>query len=140
MIFLGENGKDPYLEDEGTMWLLHYYLVKTGAATLYHLFFNEFRKERFEFTKEQLLNFLKRKCDEWSMPVSLNSLNADIEVFLKTYLRPKKQSNDIEDDFPGYSLRLMSYKKLINQEMNCGIGLKVKTEKRFRLRFSCTPC
>ncbi len=35
------------------------------------------------------------------MPVSLNSLNADIDVFLKTYVRPKKQSKNIEDDFSG---------------------------------------
>lgn len=97
----GEHGKDPYLEDEGTLWLLHYRLVTAGNATLYALFFNEFRKERIEFMKEQLLDFLKRKCDEWGVTVSANSLNADIEVLLKTYLRPKKKSKEIEDDFSG---------------------------------------
>jgi hypothetical protein len=97
----GEDGKDPYLEDEGTIWLLHYHLVTGGKATLYSLFFNEFRKERIEFTKEQVLSFLKRKCDEWGATVSLNSLNADIDVFIKTYLRPKKKLKDIEDDFSG---------------------------------------
>ena len=97
----GENGKDPYLEDEGTMWLLHYRLVTAGKASLYNLFFNEFRKERFEFTKEQLLNFLKRKCDESGTSVSPKFLSADIDVFLKTYLRPKNQSKNIEDDFSG---------------------------------------
>ena len=96
-----ETGKDPYLEDEGTMWLLHYRLVTAGKASLYNLFFNEFRKERFEFTKEQLLNFLKRKCEESGTTVSPTSLNADIDVFLKTYLRPKNQSKNIEDDFSG---------------------------------------
>ncbi len=98
---LGVHGKDPYLEDEGTLWLLHYRLVTTGNATLYSLFFNEFRKERFEFTKEQLLNFLKRKCDEVGLTVSENSLNADIDVFVKTYLRTKKKTKNIEDDFSG---------------------------------------
>jgi len=97
----GENGKDPYLEDDGTIWLLHYRLVTTGNATLYSLFFNEFRKERIEFTKEQLLNFLKRKCDEERITVSENSLNADIDVLIKTYLRPKKKTKNIEDDFSG---------------------------------------
>ena len=60
----GENGKDPYLENEGTIWLLHYRLVTTGNATLYSLFFNEFRKERIEFTKEQLqkhIDLVKKK-------------------------------------------------------------------------------
>lgn len=97
----GSNGKDPYLEHEGTVWLLHYRLVTAGNASIYSLFFNEFRKERIEFTKEQLLGFLKRKCDEHRLNVSENSLNADIDVFLKTYLRPKKKTQHIEDDFSG---------------------------------------
>ena len=99
---LGERGSDPYLEDEGTLWLLHYRLVSSENATLYSAFFNEFRKERFEFTKEQLLRFLKRKCDEWGASFSDNSLSADIDVLVKTYLRPKgKSRKTIEDDFSG---------------------------------------
>ena len=97
----GEHGKDPYLEDEGTTWLLHYRLVAAGNATIYALFFNEFRKERIEFTKDHLLSFLKRKCDEWGMTISENSLNADLDVLIKTYLRPTRKSKDIEDDFSG---------------------------------------
>jgi hypothetical protein len=95
----GENGKDPYLEDIGTCWLLHYHLVTKGKASLYSLFFNEFRKERVEFTKEQLLGFLRRKCEETGSSVSLNSLGADIDVFIKTYLRPKGKIRNIEDEF-----------------------------------------
>ncbi len=97
----GEHGQDRYLEDEGTLWLLHYRLVTSNYATLYAVFFNEFRKERIEFTKEHLLNFLVRKCGEWGSSISENSLNADIDVFVKTYLRPKKKMKNIEDDFSG---------------------------------------
>ncbi len=97
----GEEGKDPYLESIGTIWLLHYHLIIKGKATLYSLFFNEFRKERIEFTKEQLLSFLKRKCEEGSFSVSLNSINADIDVFIKMYLRSKGKIRNIEDDFSG---------------------------------------
>jgi len=96
-----EKGKDPYLEDVGTSWLLHYHLVTKGKASIYSLFFNEFRKERIEFTKEQLLSFLKRKCEEEGFSVSLNSLSADIDVFIKTYLRPKGKIRNIEDEFSG---------------------------------------
>lgn len=96
-----EHGQDPYLEDEGTLWLLHYRLVTRGNASIYSLFFNQLRRERIEFTKEQLLNFLKRKCDEAGITISENSLIADIDVFLKMYLRPKKKTRNIEDDFSG---------------------------------------
>ena len=101
-----QDGKDPYLEDEGTLWLLHYRLIAAGNATLYSLFFNEFRKERIEFTKAQLLNFLQRKCDEAGVTVSENSLNADIDVFLKMYLRPKNTTKNLEDDFSGLLIDL----------------------------------
>src|SRR5438874_559646 len=30
---LAEGGWDPYLEDEGSLWLLHYHLVKSGFAS-----------------------------------------------------------------------------------------------------------
>jgi len=96
-----ENGRDPYLEDEGSLWLLHYRLISRANASIYPLFFNEFRKKRIEFQKDHLLAFLKRQCDEQSAAISENSLSADIDVLIKTYLRPKGKVRDIEDDFSG---------------------------------------
>lgn len=53
-ILNSENGLDPYIEDLGTIWLLHYLLVTTNYATIYNLFFRYFRRERNgEFTKDQ---------------------------------------------------------------------------------------
>lgn len=97
----GENGRDPYLEDEGSLWLLHYRLISRANASIYPLFFNEFRKKRIEFMKDHLLTFLKRQCDEQNAAISENSLSADIDVLIKTYLRPKGKVRDIEDDFSG---------------------------------------
>lgn len=102
----GEHGKDPYLEHTGTIWLLHYRLVTRANASIYSLFFNEFRKERIEFTKEQLLKFLIRKCEEVNFTVSENSLQADTDVFMKNYLRPKRKTQNIEDDFSGLFIDL----------------------------------
>src|SRR4051812_26423424 len=45
---LSENGWDPYLEDEASLWLLHYHLVRKGLASSYDLIFNEFRREKIE--------------------------------------------------------------------------------------------
>ncbi len=95
----GENGTDPYLENIGTLWLLHYLLVKNQRASIYALVFNEFRKERLEFTKEQLLGFLRRKCEEQNYNPSLETLNNDIDVFIRNYLRPKTKTKNVEDDF-----------------------------------------
>ena len=54
-----------------------------------------------EFTKGHVLNFLRQKCAEWGSSISENSLGADIDVLVKTYLRPKKKVKSIEDDFSG---------------------------------------
>jgi uncharacterized protein DUF4007 len=102
----GKNGKDKYLEDYGTIWLLHYHLIKENFASIYHLFFNEFRKERIDFTKEQLHLFLKRKCKENKIPYSENTIKNDINVFLKNYLKPSGNKIDIEHDYSGLLIDL----------------------------------
>lgn len=116
----GEKGKDKYVEDIGTLWLLHYYLVKNSVASIYNLTFNEFTRERFEFTKEQLHNFLKRKCFERSANIyNERTINTDISVFLRNYIKPKKDIRiEIEDDYAALllDLELIQHKKVKNSE------------------------
>src|SRR4051812_44921015 len=47
-----KKGWDPFLEDEGTLWLLHYQLAKKGYASIFKLIFSELRKSRPEFSKK----------------------------------------------------------------------------------------
>lgn len=94
-----ETGWDPYLEDLGTLWLLHYLLIKTEYATIYSLFFRYFRRERSgEFTKDQLQLFLKRKFDESGNGAlyNENTVKRDIGVLLLNYVSPT-QSKTNED-------------------------------------------
>ncbi len=109
---LGDKGRDLYLEDIGTIWLLHYLLVTHGRASIYWLVFNEFRRERIEFTKENLANFLQRKCMERNDSTSLGTLNTDVDVFIKNYVRPRKSKRNIEDDFSGLLLDLDLIQKM----------------------------
>lgn len=99
-IFKTRKGKDPYLEDMGTIWLLHFMLVTSEVASIYYLVFNYFRKTRLEFNKEQLLNFLESQCQLNQQKYSVNSLKKDISVFLRNYQVPEK-SKSIESDFMG---------------------------------------
>lgn len=98
---LSDDGYDPYLEDEGTLWLLHYHLVKKGFATTYSFIFNELRKEKIEFTKDNFITYVKRKIAlEKYVPFSDNTFNEDFSVFTKMYLRSDTQ-RDKEDSFSG---------------------------------------
>ena len=63
-IFDTENGKDPFMEDLGTLWLLHFLLVSTKEATLYNLLFTHIQRERKLFDRRQVVNFVKRVMTE----------------------------------------------------------------------------
>lgn len=136
---LGEKGKDPYLEDFGTIWLFHYHLVKTNRASIYNLVFNEFRKERIDFTKEQLHAFLKRKCSEsGTNTYNLNSINTDINVFLRSYIKPIKDKKlEIEDDFSGVliDVELVKHYKLRSSEGKITDWFKIESEERIDLPY-----
>lgn len=106
------EGYDPYLEDIGTLWLLHYSLSKKNKASIYSLFFNEFRKERQDFTKEHFHLFLKRKCNEVSFTYNEKTINSDLNVFLKNYIHPETQGKiEIEDAFANMFLDLNIFDK-----------------------------
>ncbi len=97
-----ENGKDPYLEDEATLWLLHYQLITQGLASTYTLIFNEFRKEKTEFTKDNFLAFISRKAEQLNLsPININTLSTDFDVLDRMYIRTDAQSKDREDTFSG---------------------------------------
>ncbi|MFN0291336.1 DUF4007 family protein [Pedobacter helvus] len=101
MLFDEKTGYDPYLEDEASVWLLHYQLVKTGLASIYNIIFNEFRKEKLFFTKEAFLNYLKR-FQEINPELSFNenTVAKDFTVFLNMY-KNDTENTDVEDSFSG---------------------------------------
>ena len=117
-LFDEETGYDPYLEDEASLWLLHYQLVKTGLASIYSIVFNEFRKEKLFFTKETFLNYLKR-IQEANPELSFNDnkIAKDFTVFVNMY-KNYNDSNDIEDSFSGILSELGMLKTSFIQDNN----------------------
>lgn len=100
-IFSAE-GKDPYLEDEVTLWLLHYQLVVIGHASIYNLIFNDLRKEKIEFTKDNFLSFVERKANEFGFSqFNKKTVSSDFDVLTKMYIRTTDQVKDKEDTFSG---------------------------------------
>ncbi len=82
---------DPYLENNDILWILHWNLVKNKEkTTLYNLFFNKIYLYRF--TKEELLDNINTWLTNNDISLSQNTLNSDIDVFLKMY------SNTSNDD------------------------------------------
>ena len=110
-LFDDENGYDPFLEDEASLWLLHYQIVKNGFASIYHLIFNEFRKEKLFFNKETFVNYVKRIGESNSeLNFNENTIAKDFIVFSNLY-KSDPESKDVEDSFSGVLSELELLKK-----------------------------
>ncbi|WP_422182999.1 DUF4007 family protein [Aquirufa ecclesiirivi] len=100
-LFDDENGYDPFLEDEASLWLLHYQLVKTGYSSIYSIIFNEFRKEKRLFNKETFVNYIRRIGESNSdLIFNENTVGKDFIVFINLY-KNDSESMDVEESFSG---------------------------------------
>ena len=97
-LFDNEEGKDPYLEDIGTMWLLHFSLVNVDYATIYKTVFVDYHHQRNIIEKNKLQNYIKHICfDETSYKklYNENTVKRDIGVMLHNYC--VKTNTNFED-------------------------------------------
>lgn len=100
-LFDDENGYDPFLEDEASLWLLHYQLVKNSFASIYSIIFNEFRKEKLFFNKDTFVNYVKRIGESNpDLNFNENTVAKDFIVFANLY-KSNPESKDVEDSFSG---------------------------------------
>lgn len=89
-------GYDKYLEDETSLWLLHYFLITTNYSSIYSIIFNNFRKLKPEFDKINFGTYI----EEIDSSINQNTLSKDFSVFLRTY--NSKESKNKEDSFSGF--------------------------------------
>ena len=86
---------DKYIEEIGTLCLLHYRLATNKElATSWHYFFNEFNMN--EFTKEDFRDSLMTHLKFQQYEVADGSIEDDFNCILSTYL--PKDSTDPEDN------------------------------------------
>jgi hypothetical protein len=93
-LLFGPRGLDPYLEEVGTLWLIHWQLAGSpDGPTTWFWVFNQLPES--EFTKEKLLSELVAVADQagWKR-VADSSLRRDIDCFLRTYV-PSKTSRTV---------------------------------------------
>lgn len=88
---LSEDGFDPYLEDEATIWLLHWLLAtNTELATSWYWFFNRFHKP--EFTGQELttalIDFVNDQVTNRKKP-SASTLKNDAVLLPRMYTQSK---------------------------------------------------
>lgn len=137
---LNNEGWDPYLEDEASLWLLHYQLLKLRLASTYHLVFNEFRREKIEFEKKDYLAFVNRKSQaERGISFNERTVGDDFEVFRKMYLADEKAASN-EDSFAGIlsDLGLVGFYRAI-REPNVGSNKGREVEEGYFIENNDRP-
>jgi hypothetical protein len=82
---------DPYMEELGTLWLLHYRLATNyDEATAWYYFFNEFKLS--EFSRDDFLKQLNSYLMIQGEEVSERSIEDDCMCLINTYV-PRIKSN-----------------------------------------------
>ena len=90
--------KDPYFEDETSLWFVHVQIAcNLEKATSWYMFFNHMDIE--EFSKEKLYQILEKQIKEYAMidELSSRSLNDDCSAILSMYCKEKTEDYDPED-------------------------------------------
>lgn len=102
------NGADPYLEDIGTVWWLHWILARNvERCTTWYYVFNHLN--RLEFTKSTLKKELGGLVKESGGRIpSVRTLDSDIECFLRTYTTPHRMVSEESLECPLVELGVLS--------------------------------
>ena len=108
---LSSDGFDPYLEDDASLWVIHYHLVTNAArATTWYAAFNLLQTG--EFTRESLAEGIKRFAEAaGGRAPSDASLEADVSCFVRTYLPGRRGATSTPEetlDCPLAALGLLS--------------------------------
>lgn len=104
---------DPYLEKEGSLWLLQYLICENKYASIYSLIFADYFSDKatLDFTESQIISYVNRELKyRTQKAVTEKTLNSDFKVFIRTYVAPIKNHKTVEDDFnaPLLSLNLIA--------------------------------
>ena len=105
-----DDGCDPYLEDEATIWLIHWLLTTNAEmATAWYWFFNRFHKPEFngDEVAMALLSFAKENINAKTAETTLKN---DAALVLRMYVQTKGNTRTpLEDalDSPLSMLRLI---------------------------------
>ena len=87
---IGRN--DPYLEELGTLWLIHLNLaMNRELATAWYEFFNEFNMQ--EFQKDDFVLHLKKRSE-----AAQSSFESDFECIVNTYIPKSKSKGKVDPE------------------------------------------
>ncbi len=98
-------GVDPFLEDDASLWLLHYQMAVDAPLSTWSMMLNFYNKP--EFRKEDAEAFIARRLADLGTSVSETTLERDVDCFVRTYSGAKGKGGEESFDSPFLALRLL---------------------------------
>lgn len=93
---LADSGWDPYLEDIGSLWLLHWQIASNqGRGLVWHLTFSRYYD--IEFRKPTLIDFLKTQLTQRGVDTTEQMIEREFDVFIHTYIPAQSRKGDGEE-------------------------------------------
>ena len=81
----GERGRDPFMEDPATVWLLHWQLASNRRLGTWYWLFNELRST--EFYKPDIIRELLARANHGNAkPIAVDTIERDVDCLLRTYV------------------------------------------------------
>lgn len=79
-----EDGWDPFLEDDASLWLIHWLIVSNPEiGTAWKLLFSRF--VRPDFTRRELVDFVASFAEKESLKVGERVIARDVDCLVRTY-------------------------------------------------------
>lgn len=79
-----DNPWDPYLEDDASLWLIHWLLVSNPeVGTAWKLLFSRFHRP--DFTRRELVEFIKHFAEKQSLKLSESVITRDADCLIRSY-------------------------------------------------------
>ncbi|MBI5592462.1 MAG: DUF4007 family protein [Deltaproteobacteria bacterium] len=108
-IIFGANGKDPFLEDKRTLWLLHWKASTNSSRSFFawHWLVNLCQEP--EFTMSEALEAFQAESDTYSRPLSQTTLRQHLDVFLRTYVASENVADRLPEDMLDSPLSIIGF-------------------------------
>lgn len=86
-LFDAKSGSDPYLEDLGSLWLLHWKLVRNANLAAWTLVFQDLQEWRV--TRSRLAEMLQRRGRRNGAALVESTVRQHLDMLINTYSTPK---------------------------------------------------
>lgn len=105
------KGHDPFLEDVGSLWLLHWRLVSTAQLAVWEVAF--FETPEREVLRRYLAQKVERRASVLERKVSSNTVRQHVDIFLASYSAPAAASRSSVEEALACPLQELGLVKLL---------------------------